>query len=118
MSTKPRTKTSESALRKQLFVRLCQDGGLPTPLPEYRFFPGRQWRIDYYFTNGDKRVALEVEGGVFTGGRHTRPKGFLGDIEKYNAMATMGILLLRVTPKDLLTRDTIDLVKRTLNSHE
>lgn len=72
------------------------------------------WRIDWYFEANDRKVALEVEGGVFTGGRHTRATGFMGDMEKYNAMAVRGILLLRTTPDKLLTTQTIELVKQAL----
>jgi hypothetical protein len=55
-------------------------------------------------------IALEVEGGVWTRGRHTRGKGFLGDMEKYNAAALGGWCVLRVTP-DRLTRVGIELVR-------
>ena len=44
-------------------------------------------------------VAVEVEGGVWTGGRHTRGKGFEADCEKYNAATERGWRVLRVTPK-------------------
>lgn len=69
---------------------------------------GRKWRIDWYFEGNGRRVALEVEGGVWTGGRHTTGKGFTGDMEKYNAMSCMGILLLRTTPDQLLTMQTVE----------
>jgi hypothetical protein len=46
-----------------------------------------------------RKVALEIEGGVWTNGRHVRGKGFLGDIEKYNAAAVRGWRLLRCTPE-------------------
>lgn len=85
-----------------LFIQVCRQMGLPEPLPEHKFHPGRKWRIDFYFENGDRKVALEVEGGVHTGGRHTRGAGFESDMEKYNALAVAGIFLYRVTPKNLL----------------
>jgi hypothetical protein len=47
-------------------------------------------------------VALEVEGGAWSGGRHTRGAGFLGDMEKYNAAAILGWCVLRCTPQQLL----------------
>jgi hypothetical protein len=59
-------------------------------------------------------VALEVEGGVWSQGRHTRPKGFLADMEKYNAMACAGILLLRTTPEKLLTTETFINIKNCI----
>lgn len=98
-----------------LFLRLCEAFGLPEPVSEYRFHPTRKWRIDWYFEANGRRVALEVEGGVWTQGRHTRGSGFVKDMEKYNAISAAGIALLRVTPERLLKTETLELVKRTLN---
>lgn len=64
---------------------------------EVRFCQTRKWRTDFMFSCGGKRVAVEIEGGVHSGGRHTRGKGFEKDIEKYNTYTTMGIELLRFT---------------------
>lgn len=99
-----------------LFARLCEASGLPAPIPEYKFHATRKWRIDYYFEINGKRIALEVEGGVWTGGRHTTGKGFMGDMEKYNAISAAGIVLLRTTPDRLMTIETINLIKSTANA--
>ena len=66
---------------------------------EHRFHATRKWRFDYAVPS--LRIALEVEGGVWTGGRHTSGAGFLRDIEKYNEAALNGWLVLRCTPKTL-----------------
>jgi hypothetical protein len=78
-------------------------------IKEYRFDTIRRWRIDYYFP--ELTLALEVEGGVYSKGRHVRPSGFIGDVCKYNAMTMMGIALIRVLPKELMTQKTIDMIK-------
>jgi len=36
---------------------------------------------------------------VWTGGRHSRGKGMIEDMRKYNAATAMGWTLLRVTPQ-------------------
>ena len=95
-----------------LFVALCRAQLGQVPTPEHRFHESRRWRFDYAFVT--QRVALEVEGGVWSGGRHTRPRGFLGDIEKYNAAAVAGWLVLRCTPDTLTTTATLDLLRRAL----
>ncbi len=65
---------------------------------EFRFAYPRRWRFDYaVFWNG-RRIAVEVEGGVWISGRHNRPTGFLKDIEKYNAASAEGWSLFRVVP--------------------
>lgn len=65
----------------------------PKLIPEYRFHPTRKWRVDWFHESG---VAIEIEGSVWTKGRHTRGSGFMADMQKYNAMAERGILLFRV----------------------
>ncbi len=60
---------------------------------EYKFHPTRKWRADFFITGTN--ILIEVEGGVWSGGRHTRGKGYLGDMEKYNAAAVMGFKVLR-----------------------
>ncbi|WP_233545667.1 hypothetical protein [Parabacteroides sp. AM08-6] len=77
---------------------------------EYRFHPSREWRFD--FAIPAQRVAIEMEGGVFNGGRHIRPDGFFRDMEKYNEAAACGWLLIRVVPSELLTLKTLQLIVR------
>ena len=72
---------------------------LPVPEREYRFHPVRRWRFDYAFT--EKKIAIEIEGGLYTNGRHTRIKGFQGDIEKYNTAVEFGWILLRYLPNKI-----------------
>ena len=88
------------------FQNLCRSMAIPIPEPEYRFAPPRRWRIDWAWPT--HKVALEVEGGVWSGGRHTRGKGFLGDCEKYNTLACMGWRLIRVTPQMMDKGDVFD----------
>jgi very-short-patch-repair endonuclease len=95
-----------------LFLALLRQASVPAPVPEYRFAPPRKWRADWAWP--DHRVALEVEGGVWTGGRHTRGAGFLKDCEKYNELAALGWRLLRTTPSGLHDLATIALIKRTI----
>lgn len=85
------------------------------PVKEYQFCESRKWRFDYAFV--EAKVALEVEGGVHTGGRHIRPKGFMGDMEKYNTAATLGWRLLRCTPATLLSRSTLEMIKKTVERY-
>lgn len=79
------------------------------PIPEYKFHPTRKWRIDYAFP--DVKLAVEIEGGVWTRGRHTRGAGFKGDMEKYNALTEAGWHLLRYEPKKI----DYDQIKRVID---
>ena len=53
------------------------------------------------------RLAIEVEGGIWVGGRHINPIGFKNDMVKYNELAQYGIMLHRCEPNELLMADTI-----------
>ena len=67
---------------------------LPKPEREFRFHPTRRWRFDFAWPHF--RVAMEVEGATWTGGRHTRGSGFEKDCEKYGAAILSGWRVFRV----------------------
>ena len=69
--------------------------GLPVPVREHRFHPSRRWRFDFAYP--DEKIAIEIEGGVWIGGRHTRGSGFTSDCEKYNEAARLGWRVFRLT---------------------
>ena len=68
---------------------------LPAPEREQRLIPGRQFRCDFVWR--DQRLVLEVDGGTWAGGRHTRGSGFQRDCEKTNLLTLEGYRGLRVT---------------------
>lgn len=59
----------------------------------------RGWKYDYAWSA--VKVALEIEGGAWTQGRHTRGRGFINDTEKYNSGATRGWYIIRCIPQQL-----------------
>lgn len=70
---------------------------LPRPTPEYRFAKSmkRRWRFDLAWP--DLMLAVEIDGGTWSGGRHVRGKGYEADCEKHNTAALMGWCVLRFT---------------------
>lgn len=82
---------------------------------EYRFNEARRWRFDVAWPT--HRVAVELEGGTWRNGRHTRPSGFQGDCEKYNRAVESGWHVLRYTSDDLRKRsvETLNQIVRVLN---
>lgn len=71
----------------------------PQPEREFYFHPERRWRFDFAFPSSS--VAVEMEGGTWTGGRHSRGSGVAGDCEKYNAATMLGWSVLRYTTTDI-----------------
>ncbi|HHL1990351.1 TPA: DUF559 domain-containing protein [Acinetobacter baumannii] len=66
---------------------------------EYKFHPERKWRADFLITG--TKILVEVEGGIWSGGRHTRGKGYIGDMEKYNSAAMLGFTILRFSTEQV-----------------
>jgi len=70
----------------------------PDAVAELRFHPTRKWSADFAIPSA--KLLIEIEGGVWSGGRHTSGAGFVGDMEKYNAATCLGYRILRFQPKD------------------
>lgn len=66
-------------------------------IQEHKFHPVRKWRWDW--ADLKHKIAIEIEGGVWIGGRHTSGSGFVKDMEKANAAMVLGWKLLRYTPQ-------------------
>lgn len=69
----------------------CADGW-------HAFDPGRKFRFDFAWPDDDRKLAVEVEGGIFTGKAHGSVSGILRDVEKYDLAMLAGWRILRVTP--------------------
>ncbi len=82
------------------------------PTREHQFAPPRRWRFDFSWP--DLMLAVEIEGGVWTNGRHTRGSGFVADTEKYNAAALAGWRVLRFTEKSVRDGSAVELVAQVL----
>lgn len=81
---------------------------------EHRFHPVRRWRFDYAIVS--HRIAIEIDGGVWTYGRHNRASGYIGDMEKFNEAAALGWIVLKFTPQNQFSAKTLDLIKKALES--
>jgi very-short-patch-repair endonuclease len=77
---------------------------IPSAVAELRFAPPRRWRFDRAWP--DMHVAVELEGGIWTNGRHNRPQGYQKDMEKYNAATVEGWAILRFSA-DMLENDPV-----------
>lgn len=71
------------------------------PMPEWPFCPGRRFRIDVAFPA--QKLAVEIEGGGWINGRHSRGGGLESDAEKSALLAIHGWRLIRCTPKQVRT---------------
>ena len=60
---------------------------------EFYFHPVLGWRFDFAIL--EHKIAIECEGGIYSGGAHSRPAGILRDIAKYNDAAIYGWRVFR-----------------------
>ena len=83
---------------------------------EYQFYNQRKWRFDFAIGNQplDQKIAIEIEGGVFSNGRHTRGSGYIKDMEKYNHAVLQGWSVLRYATHQVCI-DTIDDIRMLIN---
>ena len=80
-------------------VGLCRAAGLPEPVPEYQFHKLRKWRADYAWPL--HKIIVEIDGGLWINGGHSRGVGRLRDMEKDRAATLLGWRTLRYAPDQL-----------------
>lgn len=73
---------------------------LPEPQKEYKAIANRRFRIDRAWP--DRMIAVEIEGGTYSRGRHVRPLGFEMDCEKYNLLTLDGWKVFRFTTNQIM----------------
>ncbi|HHQ4445031.1 TPA: hypothetical protein ACSP3U_000151 [Aeromonas hydrophila] len=101
----PKAKTVVNKVKKAQQVDalhskvLAQLVGFPDPATELVFHPKRRWRLDFAWPT--RMIAVEIHGGIHSGGRHTRGKGFVEDRAKMNEAALLGWTVIEATPEHI-----------------
>ena len=105
--------------------------GIPHPEQEYRFAAhhvgmGRGIRerllraglkdCRFDFCWPDLMLAVEVEGGIFVNGRHTRGKGFENDMEKYHHAQRLGFTVYRCGSRLIKSGESVQLIKAMIDA--
>ena len=102
------------------FVRLVAQELKLQVWPEFYFSMERNYRFDYAIpitpNSVQLKIAIEVEGGIWAKGNsgHSSGKGIKRDMDKASLAASLGWLLIRRTPDQLLTNETLELIKRAV----
>ena len=98
-----------------IVAALCQSRGWPLPVAEHKFHDTRRWRFDLAWPA--LKLAAEVNGGVFVGGRHSRGAGQMKDYEKLNAAVLLGWAVIQVVPKQITDGTLGDILSRWFDQH-
>ena len=62
-------------------------------IPEFRFDSVRRFKFDYGHLR--MKIAVEMEGGIYTGTGHAKIGRYLSDMQKYNLAQLKGWIVLR-----------------------
>jgi very-short-patch-repair endonuclease len=83
---------------------------------EFYFAQSRKWRSDWRIQG--TKILIEFEGGLFKkrAAGHSSVTGILRDIEKYNAAAIAGWLVIRITPKHVMSGQALKWVEDALRT--
>lgn len=112
-ATRKKVISSTASAKVDLFLNyLQQQFPAVEVVKELQFYSARKWRFDYAFPV--LKVAIEIDGAVWTLGRHNRPAGYLADMEKLNTAASMGWLVLRFSTDERFFLSTRQLISDTL----
>ena len=106
-----------SSMLELIFLSQCRYAKIQDPAREVKFHPDRKWRLDFAFVhpkNSGRLIAMEIEGGAYSGGRHTRGAGFTADIEKYNEAALLGWTIFRATGEHVKSGQALQWIERAL----
>jgi len=93
------------------FLAQVRAAGLPEPERQYQFHETRKWKLDFAWPDESRMIAVEIHGGVFSGGRHTRGVGFTNDRQKMNAAQADGWFVFEFTAGMLDANEAIPLLK-------
>lgn len=98
----------------------CRANGFLSPK---RQLP-RKWRADFRIAGNEiwypgviarfSKFLIEVDGGAFVAGRHSRGTGVERDAEKQSAAAILGYRVLRVTPAQVNDGRALSWIRQAL----
>ena len=111
------TSIAELTLAAQL-----EQAGIPFER-EYLFHPTRKWRADFgikvnFLSGLLTTILVEIDGGAWVGGRHSRGTGMAKDAEKQSAAAILGYRVIRCVPSQVEDGSCLAWIKQALGIEE
>lgn len=73
----------------------------------------KPYKLD--FAHPDTRTAIEIQGGTWNNGRHSRGSGMKGDYSKLNYLQYDGWTVFQLST-DMITKEWIDIIKNHINN--
>lgn len=97
---KPRfKKPSQKSEWEERFAWQIKQSGIVQPLRQYPFAKciGRLYRSDFAWP--DERLMVEINGGLFVGGRHSNGVGLENDMERNALASALGWRVIQFSPR-------------------
>jgi len=107
-----RKRPTEKSIGEETFALHLKLDRIPKPEREYTFHPTRRFRFDFAWPK--IKLAVEVDGGVHSNGRHNRGKGFEEDLINMNEAILHGWTVLRFSTSQVNQGMEIDVLKKFL----
>jgi len=101
-----------TSLAEQTLAVQLEQQGIPFER-EFRFAPPRRWRADFLIQVLPE-LLVEIDGGAFVAGRHSRGQGVEADAEKQSAAAILGYRVIRCTPAQVEDGRALDWIRQAL----
>ncbi len=102
-------------LQDRIFLAALNQAGIPAPVAEFRFHHLRKWRMDFAWP--DFKLALEIQGGIFIKGRHSRGASLLKEWEKLNMAAINGWRIIYCQPSDAASAEIINTIRAAITEY-
>lgn len=119
--TQPRSTPRPPSPAEQLLAVQLEQAGIPFER-EARFAPPRRWRADFEIYAAGRgwgsNILVEIDGGGWVQGRHTRGSGFEKDAEKQSAAAILGYRVIRATPRQVEDGRCLSWIRQALGLEE
>ncbi len=81
---------------------------------EHRFHPTRMWRFDFVLLPVERRIAVEIHGGTWVHGKHSRPLGQDADMRKHNEALALGWRVIAVSTDHVHSGEALRWVEQVL----
>ena len=112
----PRSGARRMSNAELLLATQLDQAGIPF-VREFRFAPPRRWRADFSLY-GAGPILVEIDGGGYVAGRHSRGAGMEKDAEKQSAAAILGYRVIRCTPSQVEDGRALAWIQEAHRQHE
>lgn len=98
-----------------ILANRCERHGLPKPEMQALLIPSRKFRWDLAWPA--YRVCVDVQGGMYSNGRHLRVQGYETDLVKSALVQLEGYIALAFTPRQIDDNVAVMFIAAALAAH-